>query len=404
MKATIQPARLQGQVTVVPSKSQAHRMLICAALADRPTRIRCSARSRDIDATADCLRALGAEITYLDQDFVVTPVTRAAVRARLCCGESGSTLRFLLPVAAALGTESTFCLAGRLPERPLSPLWEELCAHGCRLSRPADDQILLEGKLTRPDFTMAADVSSQFISGLLFALPLLGGGRIRLTGQVESAGYLAMTCQAMTQFGIEVSRTEDGFRVAPGGYRSPGQVYVEGDWSGGAFWLCAQALGQDITCLGLSPDSAQADRRVGEAIRQIRSGSAEISARDIPDLVPVLAVLAAATPGTTRFTDAQRLRIRESDRIESTLTLIRALGGTGSATDDGMVIQGRYPLRGGCCDSANDHRIAMSAAVAALACTEPVILTGAQAVEKSYPTFWQEYERLGGRVRLEEDV
>lgn len=404
MKATIQPSRLQGQVTVVPSKSQAHRMLICAALADNPSRIRCTVTSRDIDATADCLRALGAEITYQDQVFCVTPITRAAEEAKLPCGESGSTLRFLLPVAAALGTRSIFVQEGRLPERPLSPLAEELEAHGCCLSRPAHDRLLLTGKLEHPAFTMAADVSSQFISGLLFTLPLLGGGSVRLTGRVESVGYLNMTCQAMRQFGVDVRWEDDRICVAPGGYRSPGTMTVEGDWSGAAFWLCAEALGQPIDCLGLNEDSAQADRQVRRAIGQIRTGNACISAKDIPDLVPVLAVLAAATPGTIRFTDAQRLRIKESDRIASTLALIRALGGSGEATADGLVVYGTYPLRGGACDSVNDHRIAMSAAIGALACREPVILTGAQAVEKSYPTFWQEYARLGGQVRLEEDV
>lgn len=402
MKATITPAPLRGQVTVIPSKSQAHRLLICAALADRPTRIRCAVSSRDIDATADCLRALGAEICYQDQIFTVTPIRHRAEQAALPCGESGSTLRFLLPVAAALGTESTFLLEGRLPQRPMSPLWEELEDHGCRLCRPAADQIRLEGALYGTDFTMAADVSSQFISGLLFALPLLGGGQIRLTGTVESAGYLAMTCQAMRQFGVDVRWVDDRICVASGTYRSPGELCVEGDWSGAAFWLCARALGAELDCLGLREDSAQADRQVLAAIEQIKTGNAVISARDIPDLVPVLAVLAAATPGTTRFTEAGRLRIKESDRIASTLALIRDLGGSGEEAPDGMVIHGKDGLRGGVCDSVNDHRIAMSAAVAALGCTEPVVLHGARAVEKSYPTFWQEYIRLGGQVRLEE--
>ena len=177
---------------------------------------------------------------------------------------------------------------------------------------------------------------------------------------------------------------------------------MEGDWSNAAFWLCAQALGQEITCTGLNERSTQRDRLVVEAIAAIRGRNAVISAKDIPDLVPVLAVLAAATPGTTRFTDAQRLRIKESDRIASTLALIRAIGGAGRETADGLEICGKARLRGGSCDACNDHRIAMSAAVAALACEQPVILTGAQAVEKSYPAFWQEFSRLGGQVRLED--
>lgn len=403
MRATIYPSRLQGQVTVVPSKSQAHRMLICAALADKPSEIRCAVTSRDIDATADCLRALGAQITYRDEIFRVIPIDRGR-QGRLPCGESGSTLRFLLPVAAALGAGAVFMLEGRLPQRPLSPLWEELEAHGCRLSRPTPDSILLEGRLQGSCFTLAADVSSQFISGLLFALPLLGGGQIRLTGTVESGGYLAMTCQTMAAFGIDIRWEDRQITVGPGGYCSPGTMQVEGDWSGGAFWLCARALGQDITCQGLDADSAQRDRLVCRAIAQIQEKNAVISGRDIPDLVPVLAVLAAATPGVTRFTDAQRLRIKESDRIASTVALIRALGGEAEPTQDGLAVTGRKTLRGGICDSCNDHRIAMSAAVGALACREPVVILGAQSVEKSYPTFWQEYARLGGQVKLEEEL
>ena len=404
MKATILPSRLRGTVAAIPSKSQAHRMLICAALADGPSQIRCPATSRDIDATAACLRALGAEIAYRGDTFFVEPVTVRTENGSLPCAESGSTLRFLLPVAAALGGGATFHLEGRLPQRPLSPLWEELCGHGCMLSRPAADRIRMQGKLTGSKFTMAADISSQFISGLLFALPLLGGGEIRLTGQIESAGYLEMTCQAMREFGVEIVWDADRIVVAPGGYHTPGVLEVEGDWSNAAFWLCAQALGQEITCTGLNERSTQRDRLVVEAIAAIRGRNAVISAKDIPDLVPVLAVLAAATPGTTRFTDAQRLRIKESDRIASTLALIRAIGGAGQETADGLEICGKARLRGGSCDACNDHRIAMSAAVAALACEQPVILTGAQAVEKSYPAFWQEFSRLGGQVRLEDAI
>lgn len=401
MRVTIFPSGLQGQVTVVPSKSQAHRLLICAALADRPTQICCAAVSKDMEATANCLRAMGAGIEYREAAYFVTPIAQVC-RGNLACGESGSTLRFLLPVAAALGAGAVFTLEGRLPQRPLHPLWEELSAHGCRLHRPTPDSILLEGKLTGRSFTMAADVSSQFISGLLFALPVLGGGQICLTGTVESGGYLEMTCQAMAAFGIDVRWTGRQITVAPGGYRSPGTMQVEGDWSGAAFWLCARALGQDITCLGLEEQSAQRDRLVCQAISQIQGGNACISARDIPDLIPVLAVLAAAVPGTTRFADAQRLRLKESDRIASTVALIRALGGEATETEDGLTVTGRQTLRGGLCDSCGDHRIAMSAAVAALVCREPVVICGAQAVEKSYPTFWQEYARLGGRIEQEE--
>lgn len=401
MYARMQPGVLHGSVAAPPSKSQAHRMLICAALADRPTEILCSASSADIDATADCLRALGAEITYDGSRFAVTPIAHPGTDGVLACRESGSTLRFLLPVAAALGGNAVFQLAGRLPQRPLSPLWEELCEHGCSLVR-CGSTIHLTGCLTGHSFTMAANISSQFITGLLFALPLLGGGEITLTGQLESAAYLDMTCCAMRQFGVQLQWEKNRITVQPGGYRSPGCVQVEGDWSGAAFWLCANALGSDIHCTGLNMASTQGDRAVMQALATIRNGNACICGRDIPDLIPVLAVVAAATPGITEFSEIGRLRLKESDRIASTLALIRSLGGKGSASADCMRIVGQTHLHGGKCDSFGDHRIAMSAAVASLACTAPVYLRDAQVVEKSYPAFWQAFTALGGQVELEE--
>ena len=251
---------------------------------------------------------------------------------------------------------------------------------------------------------MAANISSQFITGLLFALPLLGGGRIDLTGQLESAGYLEMTCQALGRFGVVTRWEGNTITVAPGGYRSPGRLQVEGDWSGGAFWLCANALGAEIDCTGLDPASKQGDRRVHSALAAIRKGNATIPGRDIPDLIPALAVVAAGTPGTTRFTDIGRLRLKESNRIATTLALIEALGGSGVAGPDSLEIYGKDRLPGGVCDSCGDHRIAMSAAIASLRCTGPVTLRGAQAVEKSYPAFWQAFASLGGQIAWEEEA
>ena len=403
MRAIIQPGKLSGTAVIPPSKSQAHRLLICAALADGPSRIVCPATSRDIEATADCLRALGAEITYDGGVYMVQPVQNVQPDAQLPCAESGSTLRFLLPVAAALGGGATFCMQGRLPQRPLSPLWEELCRCGCSLTRPRADQVYLQGKLQQTQFHMAADVSSQFVSGLLMALPVLGGGEIILTGSVASEGYLDMTCDAMASFGVQVQREPDRYRVLPGRYHSPGQMTVEGDWSSAAFWLCAAALGSPVECQGLREDSVQRDRFVRQAIEQIQSGHAQICARDIPDLVPVLAVVAALTPETTQFTGAGRLRVKESDRIASTVALLRSLGAGAQEQPDGLTVQGERILPGGVCDSFADHRIAMAAAVASTGCSGPVEITGAQAVEKSYPAFWQTFQQLGGRVTLEEE-
>ena len=406
MKATIYPSALSGEIEAIASKSQAHRLLICAALADRETRIRCATLSADIEATAACLRALGAEITYEDGVFAVRPIRERPGSAVVDCGESGSTLRFLLPVVCALGVDTTVVMHGRLPERPLSPLWEELGRHGAILSRPTADTIRAAGRLSGGDYTLAANVSSQFVSGLLFALPLLGGeSRIRLTGTLESASYLEMTVRALKAFGVDAVFAGDAYRL-PAGQRfvSPGEAAVEGDWSNAAFWICAdRILGGTLSITGLDPDSPQGDRAAEKASLRIAAGSAVVDCRDIPDLVPALAVLAAVSPGQTRFINAGRLRIKESDRLKTTAALLTALGGKADELPDGLVVTGVPSLAGGEVDSANDHRIAMSAAVAASACRGPVILHGAEAVNKSYPAFWDDYRRLGGRVELEEE-
>jgi 3-phosphoshikimate 1-carboxyvinyltransferase len=407
MKATIYPTPLSGDIPAIASKSQAHRLLICAALADKPTAIACPTLSADITATADCLRALGAGITYTDGVFSVTPIREAPKTATIDCGESGSTLRFLLPVVCALGVETTIVLHGRLPERPLSPLWEELEGHGAVLSRPTRDTIAVSGALTGGDYTLAANVSSQFISGLLFALPWLGTeSHIHLTGTLESGAYLDMTVGALARFGVKAP-FQDMVYTLPAGQRyiSPGTVSVEGDWSNGAFWVVAdRILGGTLNITGLDPHSPQGDRAVEPVSLRIAAGSAVVDCREIPDLVPVLSVLAAVSPGQTRFINAQRLRIKESDRLKTTASLLENLGATVEELSDGLVVTGKNHLHGGTVDSANDHRIAMSAAIAALACDEPVVVLDAQAVNKSYPAFWTDYQRLGGRVVLEDDL
>ncbi len=406
MKAVIEPSSLAGEITAIASKSQAHRLLICAALADKKTILRCPTLSADITATADCLRGLGAEITYENGVFTVSPITDKPATTFIDCGESGSTLRFLLPVICALGIPTIIRMHGRLPERPLSPLWEELEAHGAVLTRPTGDTISVSGSLSAGTFTIAADISSQFISGLLFALPLLKGeSAIELTGKLESASYVEMTLRALRKFGISWEISSSGYTL-PGHtlYRSPVEADVEGDWSNGAFWIVADRIcGGTLSILGLDPASPQGDREAEHASLRIAAGSAVIDAQDIPDLIPVLSVLAAVSPGETRFINAGRLRIKESDRLATTAALLKALGGDIEELPDGLIVRGKRRLTGGCVDSANDHRIAMSAAIASLACDGPVRITGAQAVNKSYPAFWADFRQLGGRVTLEDE-
>ena len=410
MDKVILPRPLGGRIAAIASKSQAHRLLICAALADRATSLSCAELSKDIEATAACLAALCADIRYHNAGYHVTPREKAAV-CRCDCGESGSTLRFLLPVAAALGVETTFVLHGRLPERPLSTLWEELEAHGCKLSRPTADTVRCAGRLTGGTYRMAGNVSSQFISGLLFALPLTGeGSNIMLTSPLESADYVRMTLAALRTFGITVGENEHGWHIPAGQrYRSCGSARVEGDWSNAAFWLTAGAISGEMTVTGLTPDSPQGDRRIADllarfgaevawrdntvTVRPRRLRGIDIDARDIPDLVPPLALAAACAEGTTRIYGAERLRIKESDRLQSVAGALNALGAAVEILPDGLLIHGGA-LTGGTVDSQNDHRIAMLAAIASAVCTEPVTLHGAEAVQKSYPRFWADFEKL----------
>ncbi len=391
MDITIIPRPLSGTVTAIPSKSQAHRLLICAAFADAPTALICPDTNRDIEATVDCLNALGAAISRTASGYTVTPLSRLPKTAVLNCCESGSTLRFMLPVAGALGVDTTFQMAGRLPQRPLSPLWEEMERMGCTLTRPTADTIRCQGRLNPGEYTIDGGVSSQFITGLLLAAALIPGqSRIRLTGKVESRPYITMTQRAMERFGLP---SYDYCITGGTRFHSPGTLTVEGDWSNGAFFLAAKALGNGVETLNLSPDSPQGDRAVSTLLPALES-HATISAADIPDLVPILSVAAACKQGAV-FTDIQRLRLKESDRVASVIAMLEALGGNAEATEEALTVYGTG-LTGGMVDSANDHRIAMSAAIAATVCTEPVTILGAQCVKKSYPHFWEEYSRLGG--------
>ena len=391
MDLTLYPRKLHGTLRAIPSKSQAHRLLICAAFADRPTFLGCPATNRDIEATAVCLRALGAEIERTEEGYAVTPIDTLPTHAVLPCGESGSTLRFLLPIVGALGVDGCFEMEGRLPQRPLSPLWEEMERMGCTLTRPDVHTLRCTGKLRSGRYAIDGGVSSQFITGLLFALSLLrDGGSIEITGRLEYRPYIEMTRRAMEIFGID---TEDHVLRPGSRYITPGTLTVEGDWSYGAFFLAARALGSAIEVEGLDFSSPQGDRAAADLLPQLER-SITINASDIPDLVPILAVTAAAKQGAV-FTHIGRLRLKESDRVASVIDMITALGGHAHAEEDVLTVEGTG-LHGGTVDAQNDHRIAMAAAIAATVCTDPVTILGAHCVAKSYPSFWEEYRRLGG--------
>ena len=411
MTITIDNRPLKGTVRAIPSKSEAHRLLICAALSDKKTNITCPQTSKDIQATADCLCALGASITYENGIYTVAPIRQPVSNAILPCGESGSTLRFLIPLVCGLGVSAVFQMEGRLPDRPLSPLKEELERNGIRFAKDGN-KLCVDGTLQGHDFSIDAGVSSQFVSGLLFMLTR-HGGTLNLTGKVESAAYIDMTVRALQKFGAVLQKTENSFAVEKRILSANEILRTEGDWSNAAFFLCAGCFGKkEITVTGLDFQSAQGDKKIVEILKQfgarieIKADAVtvvaselhgiSIDAAQIPDLVPVLAVAACAAKGTTRIYNAQRLRLKESDRLQTTKDLLCALGADVTITEDGLLINGQKPLHGACVDSANDHRIAMSAAVAAVLCDTDITLSGAQAVEKSYPAFWDDFDKLKG--------
>ncbi len=412
MTVVLQNPKYAESVAAPTSKSAAHRALIAAAFADRETHLPMRVSCEDIDATARCLAALGVGITKTEAGLIVTPVARDKIvkNAVLDCGESGSTLRFMLPVCAAIGANATFLRRGRLPQRPLSPLAEELTAHGLKM-REDGTALMTEGKIAAGDYSVAANVSSQYITGLLFALSLFDEPSVlTLTGTVESAPYIDMTVDMLARFGAMPEKNENRFLIA--GYAkkpltSPKIIAPEGDFSGAAFPLALGAIGTHaVTVTGLLLPSLQGDSailkllarfgakvEIGENCATVFPAplkGIEIDAKQIPDLVPILAVVATAAKGVTHITGAERLRLKESDRLSSVTAFLRTLGGDITENSDGLTIVGGKPLTGGTVDVCGDHRIAMSAAAAALLTKEAVTIPDAECVQKSYPTFFEE--------------
>lgn len=403
MKTIITRPLAGGTIKAIPSKSAAHRLLICACLSGLDIQGVCEDLSEDLGATTDCLLALHAAS---EEDTDNTPV--------LNCRESGSTLRFLLPVSAVLSPEARLTGSERLMNRPLRELEEQLRAHGCVIQKD-NRGIMISGELKGGRFTLPGDVSSQYISGLLFALPLLQeDSEIHVPGKLQSRPYVDMTIVALRQskIAVEAEYGKDGniFRIKGNqkyGLRSFGLKDIEGDWSNGAFWLVAEAFGAKVTCTGLKEDSVQGDRRIRELIEEHnKPGEWTVDIGQTPDLVPEVALLALGRGDgeITKIINGKRLRMKESDRIESVVTTVKHLGGSASATEDEIYITGtggRKLRPTTSIDSFNDHRIVMMAAIGALLCEGPVEILGSQAVRKSYPGFFEDYKSLGGKVLSE---
>ena len=412
MRVEITPGTLSGTVSAVASKSHAHRLLIAAALCDNTPEVSISTTSADIEATKNCISQLSCDIPILN------------------CGESGSTLRFMIPVTMALKDEAIFMGSGRLPHRPLSPLDTEMEKHGCRFQMAeASGEDLQEicrisGRLQAGDFYIPGNISSQYVTGLLFALPLLDGdSSIIVTSPLESGKYVDMTLDVLEKFGIIIDiENNDGSPVykikGNQKYRAPGTVRAEGDWSNIAFWIIAGILTREgsITCENIAEQSLQGDKAVIDLAAQMGGkvtygngtitvkrnelNGIDIDAAEIPDLVPIMAVAASTAQGTTRIYNAGRLRIKESDRLAAVHDCLSKLGADLTEEPDGLIIRGVPELTGGTVSGYNDHRIVMAMTIASLTCIEPVIIDGAAAINKSYPTFFDDFKSLGGKVHV----
>lgn len=413
-KIKINGGYLNGEIRVPSSKSAAHRAVICAALAKGKSTLYGIDLSNDIEATLAGVKKLGADV-IINNDRIIIDGSNMfkAENAEINCRESGSTVRFLIPLAAAGGIDAEFTGEGRLPERPLSALTSLLRKKGinCGDCLPLN----ISGKLKPGVFSLPGNISSQYITGLLFSLPLCNGdSEIILTSPLESAGYVDLTIKILNDFGIKVIKTENGYFIPGNQNYIPQNYTVEADWSQAAFFLAAGALGGNIKLKGLSQNSVQGDKEAFNIFKEFGADicfekdrlicapcklhGIKIDASQIPDLIPILAATAAFAEGETVIYNAERLRIKESDRLKATAEGLKNLGANVTEKTDGLTIKGGKHLHGGKINGYNDHRIVMAFSVAATALNEDVIITDAQSINKSYPEFFRDFKTLGGNA------
>lgn len=409
----IKPSTLSGIITPPPSKSLSHRAIICASLCndDGISKIDNVILSDDINATINGMRNLGAEIDIIENNnktycLHIRGSKGNISKAEIDCKESGSTLRFLIPVGLMLADSCTFKGRGKLIERPLDIFYNIFNEKG--ISYKNNNELLplnVSGKLKDGIYNVSGKVSSQFISGLLFALPLLNkDSSITIIDNMESVGYIDLTLQMLKTFNISIdNKNYKEFKINGSNKYNSSSYKVETDFSQAAFYLVAEALGNSVECLGLNENSLQGDKEILKIIEKYNNNvydEIKIDASQIPDLVPIITVLGSLQEGkTTRIVNAERLRIKESDRLKAISTELNKIGAEIKELNDGLVIKGKESLRGNAkVNSWNDHRIAMSLAIAATRCKEEIVLEGYEAVNKSYPDFWNDYISLGGET------
>ena len=405
MDIKIYPSKLIGTVSAPSSKSYSHRMIIAAALADGISEISNVTDSNDITVTSQAMEALGANVLSDSGTYTVRGIKTPAAKADIDCGESGSTLRFIIPVAAALGTTATLNGHAKLPQRPITPYTREFPKKGVTFEPQSGLPITITGRLRAGEYNLEGDVSSQFITGLMLALPLCEeDSAIKLMSPLQSKPYADMTIAALKKFGVDIREMKlDGlplYLIKGGQKYKPCRIAVEGDYSQAAFFFTANALGSEINVTNLDPDSVQGDKEILNIIascgREMNPFTAD--AGNIPDLVPILAVLGSMTKGQSKIINGARLKIKESDRLLAVSEMLNTLGGKVKVLDDGLYIEPVEKLKGGEIDSFGDHRIAMCAAIAATRSENNVVIENAESVEKSYPKFFEDYKTLGGKI------
>ena len=424
-KFKVYPTKLEGEVKIPPSKSMAHRAVICAALGDGISRVTNIDYSDDIIATIDAMSSLGAKIKREENYLEVYGIKSLDLESKeqlnteriIDCNESGSTLRFLVPIAALFNGVNRFVGRGNLGKRPLDTYYNIFDEQGIKYSyKEGILDLKTEGKLKSGEFKVKGNISSQFITGLLFTLPLLDGdSKIIITTEMESKGYIDLTLSAMRDFGIEIINNNYEEFIIKGNQSYKSREYrVEGDYSQAAFFLCADALMNSVVVNDLKLDSLQGDKEVIDILErmgvnftnknlgligEVNDGlkATIIDGSQCPDIIPVVSLVAALSEGTTEIINAGRLRIKECDRLSAVTSELNKLGAKITEKEDGLIIKGVTGLRGGVeVWSHKDHRIAMMLAIASTVCDLPIIIKDYECVSKSYPEFWEDFKNLGG--------
>lgn len=429
-KAIIKKSVLNGTVSAPSSKSFAHRIMICAALSRQKCYIKNMSFSDDMDATISCLEALGAKFVKKGKTLLCDATSFVQKNSKekfiLNCKESGTTLRIMIPICAALGLNVTFIGEGRLPKRPLDEYLTLLPQCGVKVQKGDDFlPLTISGALKGEIFEVSPKVSSQYVSGLIFALSLLENDTtLNLTAELLGGQYVDITTSVMSKFSVNVQKCNNSFKIEGGQSYILNDDYtkediginVEGDWSQAAFFLCGGAICGDVTVTNLDVNSAQGDKAIVEYLKafgadiKIENNSisvqksalkgTKINAIDTPDLVPVLAVLSSYAVGDTEIVGVERLKFKESDRLKSTTDMINSLGGSAFYTSDALTIKGLGALKGSKVDGYNDHRIVMSASIAGLNTENDVQISDANAINKSYSDFFTDYNGLGGKANV----